>query len=315
MKRSAALILGSVMVFVLAGGAWAQSISDQLPSYVIGSFSRANYESLPVLRNLFTLESRMPEYAGSYKPLGLGIDAWSSGDLRVAREKLLDHAQAIGSLNRLSTTDGLILASLYFAQLELQRKLGGTPFDSSRAEALAYLAMGQADYYITIAQVVKSGAEDTRKALGYAIAVIEAGQKLAPHPGFYYYSALAHYLSAETYSRTDGSYFPGFNAASYEIGVAALMLPDCSAVRFLQAQIKQWVDPLVAIEASDAYMALVPMDPTAYFLRGRARFFAKQYDKSVEDLHKYLELAPKGALREMAEESIKSAQELIKLSR
>lgn len=315
MKRRVTLILCFVVASVLARDAFAQSIADQLPSYVVGSFARTGYDPLPVLRNFLALESRMPDYEDSYELLGLCIEAWNSGDWRGARDRLLDHAQEVGSLNRFSKMDGLILTTLYFAYMDLQKKLGGSPLGSPRDQALAYLAMGQANYYITFPQVARSGPEDTRKALDYAITAIDVGQKLAASPGFYYYSALAHYLYSETYPKTHANYFSNLNTASWEITTAAVMLPDCPSLRFLQAQIEQWLNPLIAIEAAEAYMTLVPTDASAYYLRGSARFFAKQYDKCVEDLRKYLELAPKGSMREAAESTMKSAQEILQLAR
>lgn len=212
------------------GGAFAQTIADQLPLYVVGSFAKANYDSLPVLRNFFALESRMSDYKNVYKTLGLGIEAWDSGDWQGARDRLLDHAQEIGSLDRFSSMDGLILTSLYFAYIELRGKLGGAPLDSPRDKPLAYLAMGQANYYITFPQVAKSGPEDTRKALDYATAAIDEGQKLEASPGFYYYSALAHYLGSETYPKTHAYYFSNLNTASWEI----TMVPTRTRALFRQ---------------------------------------------------------------------------------
>ncbi len=264
------------------------------------------------MRSFAALESGMLDYEDSAELLSFVVESWEAGDWRAARDRLLDHAQTIGEKNRCTPLDGLVLCTLYHSFVELQNKLGGAPLDSPRNQALSYLAIGQANFYITFPQVAKSGPEDTRRALGYAAAALEAGKKLYSSPAFDYYSAVAYYGYAETYPRTHADYFPYFNQASWDIDMAALAMPDNLEVKYLQAQIKQRLDPWVALEAIEVYMALKPDDPSAHCLRGMSNFYAKNYEKCIADLRIFLEQAPGHSWRPAAEAALKSAEEMRK---
>ncbi|HWR12682.1 MAG TPA: hypothetical protein VN445_12735 [Rectinemataceae bacterium] len=312
MNKRAALVLFVMLTSVLGGRIFAQAGSDQLSAYVVSSFARKPYDPLPVLRNFAALESRMPDYEDSFELLGFAIEAWEAGEWRAARDRLLDHAQTIGEKNRCSAMDGLTLCALYYSFMDLQGKLGGAALESPRDQALAYLAIGQANYYIAFPQAAKSGPEDTRRALGYAIKTLEGGKKLFPSPAFDYYSAAANYWCAETYPNNHANYYLYFNQASWDIDTAARAIPDNPEVRYLQAQIKQQLEPWKSLDAIKIYMELRPADPSAYYLRGRACLFAEKYEMCVADLKKFLELAPDSPMRPIAEATLKTAEEMLK---
>ncbi|MHB9152353.1 MAG: tetratricopeptide repeat protein [Spirochaetales bacterium] len=312
MKRFGVIVMLAIGVFFMGARAQAQSVADQLPAYIVLSFARKPYDPLPVLRNIATLESGMLDYEDSAEILSFAIESWEGGDWQAARNRLLDHAQTIGEKDRCSSMDGLILCALYYSFMDLQGKMGGAPLESPRDQALAYLAIGQANYYITFLQVAKSGSEDTRRALGYAIAALDGGKKLFKSPAFDYYSALANYGSAETYPKTHASYYPYFYQASWDIDAAARAMPDNPETRYLEAQIRQQVEPRQALKAIEIYMALRHDDPSAYCLRGMANYYAKNYEKCIADLRIFIERDPGNAWRPAAEAALKSAEEMLK---
>jgi hypothetical protein len=56
-KKRATLALCVFLATIGSGRIFAQSIADQLPLYVISSFSKADYDPLPVLKNLVIIEA------------------------------------------------------------------------------------------------------------------------------------------------------------------------------------------------------------------------------------------------------------------
>jgi len=312
MRRYGLIVMLAIGIFIAGGGAQAQSIADQLPVYIVSSFARKPYDSLPVLRNIAALESRMLDYEDSAEILSFAIESWEGGDWQAARDRLLDHAQMVGETNSCSAMDGLILCALYYSFMDLQGKMGGAPLESPRDQVLAYLAIGQAYYYIIFPQVAKSSPEDTRRALSYAISALESGKKRSPSPVFDYYSALAYFSSAETYPRTHASYYPYFYQASWDIDAAVRAMPDNPETRYLEAQIRQKVEPRQALKAIEVYMALRPNDPSAYCLRGMANYYAQNYEKCIADLQLFFKQAPSHRWRPAAEEVLKSAENMLK---
>lgn len=312
MKKFGAILVCAIGIFLAAASAQAQPVADQLPLYLVSSFARKPYDPLPVLKNLAAVVSTIPEYEISLEVLGSAVGSWEEEDWKTARDRLLDYAQMIGEKDSCSAMDGFMLCALYYSFMELQEKLRGAPLDAPRDQALAYLAIGQANYYILFPQVAKSTPDSTRKALSYAITALESGKKRYPSPVFAYYSALAYYASAETYPRTDSSYYPYFYQASWDIDAAVRGMPNNPETRYLEAQIRQKVEPWQALKAIEVYMALRPNDPSAYCLRGMANFYAQNFGKSVADLRIFIERAPGHSWRPAAEAALKSAEERLK---